>query len=336
MPDSFDPDAWPGGSTPPNHPNNGKSNSEPNPYTGGAHSDDDDFDAFGFNDDPAMADDQDDDFGSFSYDFDEDQEAANPWGQQSQPSPVATSQRSARGGNDDFYGDDDDDDPYSNLYTENDDRNRNNYDDDDDFDRFDNFDDREPEQNNNLKRLLIGVGAGAFLLIALIVGISQALGGGDKEVAVTDNTGTTAAPAVSQEPAAPTETTAAPAAAAAADQPPAELARTLGDALRGWGQFAVNGDLDTVSNFFVPTSSQYLHFKDVESPALKAKPIGNPPYTMTLSNDTKAIKAGNDWKISGTVTAARPGEQDQQFRWEFTMTKVTPNSPWQISQVRQY
>ncbi len=336
MPDTFDPDAWPGGNTGSTPPNNGKGGAGPNEFGSGAHSrDDDDFDAFGFNDEPAIpaGGNDDDDFGSFSYDFDDEPAPAS----QHQPSPIATSQR---GGTDDFYGADDDD-PYSMPYSADDDigGGQKYDDDDDDFDRFDDFEDREPSRGGNLKRTLIGVGAVVFFLGALAFGLMTLLNGGDSK-AKTKTPTPNPAPVQSAQPKpapAPGANTGTSAPPANPNAPPIEVTKTLGDALRGWGQFAVNGDLDEVKNFFVPTSSQYLHFKDVESPALKAKPVGNPPYTMTMSKDDfKTVKSGNDWKISGTVTAKRPGENDQPFRWEFTMTQVSPNSPWQISQVRQF
>ena len=86
-------------------------------------------------------------------------------------------------------------------------------------------------------------------------------------------------------------------------------------ALADWGEFAVTNDLGTVKDTFWADGPQYKQLER-EAKARKGKPIGPPPYKMTLTG-VQVLKPGDDQRVlRGRVQMTRPGERPQSFNWD--------------------
>ena len=86
----------------------------------------------------------------------------------------------------------------------------------------------------------------------------------------------------------------------------------------------------------MPTSTQFLFLQNTEAPQLQAQPVMGAPFKMAMSSDAQSTRdRDGNWKVLGTVVASRPGEDPQNFRWEFTLTPKEGAQKWQILQVRQ-
>jgi hypothetical protein len=84
-------------------------------------------------------------------------------------------------------------------------------------------------------------------------------------------------------------------------------------ALADWGQFAVSNNLSDIKDSFWANGPQY---KQLAKEAKARKPIGGPPYTMTMSG-VEVIAARDDQRVlRGKVQMTRPGEKPQSFNWD--------------------
>ena len=85
-------------------------------------------------------------------------------------------------------------------------------------------------------------------------------------------------------------------------------------ALADWGEFAVTNDLGQVKDTFWANGPQYKELAR-EAKARK-KPIGPPPYTLTMSG-VQVLKPRPDQRVlRGKVQMTRPGEKPQTFNWD--------------------
>jgi hypothetical protein len=88
-------------------------------------------------------------------------------------------------------------------------------------------------------------------------------------------------------------------------------------ALADWGVFAVTNDLGQVKDTFWANGPQYKQLAR-EAKARK-KPIGPPPYTVTMSG-VQVLKPRPDQRVlRGRVEMTRPGERPQTFNWDVVM-----------------
>jgi hypothetical protein len=89
-------------------------------------------------------------------------------------------------------------------------------------------------------------------------------------------------------------------------------------ALADWGEFAVTNNLDTVKDTFWDNGPQYKQLER-EAKERKGKPIGPPPYKMTMTG-VQVLKPGDDQRVlRGRVQMTRPGERPQNFNWDVWM-----------------
>jgi hypothetical protein len=89
-------------------------------------------------------------------------------------------------------------------------------------------------------------------------------------------------------------------------------------ALTDWGEFAVTNDLGDVKDSFWANGPQYKLLAQ-QAKERKGKPIGQPPYTMTMSG-VKVITPREDQRIlRGRVQMTRPGEKPQTFNWDLLL-----------------
>jgi hypothetical protein len=95
-------------------------------------------------------------------------------------------------------------------------------------------------------------------------------------------------------------------------------------ALSDWGEFAVTNDLGDVKDSFWANGPQYKLLAQ-QAKERKGKPIGPPPYTMTMSG-VKVITPREDQRVlRGRVQMTRPGEEPQTFNWDLLL-KADPAS----------
>jgi hypothetical protein len=88
-------------------------------------------------------------------------------------------------------------------------------------------------------------------------------------------------------------------------------------ALADWGEFAVTNDLETVKDTFWANGPQY---KQLEREAkARKKPIGPPPYKMTMTGVQVLKPQDNQRVLRGRVQMTRPGEKPQSFNWDVWM-----------------
>jgi hypothetical protein len=89
-------------------------------------------------------------------------------------------------------------------------------------------------------------------------------------------------------------------------------------ALSDWGEFAVTNDLGDVKDSFWANGPQYKLLAQ-QAKERKGKPIGPPPYTMTMSG-VKVITPREDQRVlRGRVQMTRPGEEPQTFNWDLLL-----------------
>jgi hypothetical protein len=105
-------------------------------------------------------------------------------------------------------------------------------------------------------------------------------------------------------------------AAATTSTTPDQRAITDGQrALTDWGEFAVTNDLGQIKDSFWANGPQYKQLAR-EAEARKGKPIGPPPYTVTMSG-VQVLKPRPDQRVlRGRVQMTRPGERPQTFNWD--------------------
>jgi hypothetical protein len=104
-------------------------------------------------------------------------------------------------------------------------------------------------------------------------------------------------------------------------------------ALADWGVFAVTNDLGQVKDTFWANGPQYKQLAS-EAKARK-KPIGPPPYTVTMSG-VQVLKPRPDQRVlRGRVQMSRPGERPQTFNWDVVM-QLDPaaGGQWRLWTVR--
>jgi hypothetical protein len=105
-------------------------------------------------------------------------------------------------------------------------------------------------------------------------------------------------------------------------------------ALTDWGEFAVTNDLGTVKDTFWANGPQYKQLAK-EAKERKGKPIGPPPYTMTMSG-VQVLKPRDDQRVlRGRVQMTRPGEEPQTFNWDvWLQLDQAANGRWRLWTVR--
>ncbi len=222
----------------------------------------------------------------------------------------------------DFGNDDFDDDDFNGTYDSYDD------DYDDDFNG-----DNEGNGGGGLGRKLLGALAVILVVLAVGAGAKAVLGGGGDNTATTQTTQTSG----TADPNATTNTSSGdPAATTPPAQVPKEVVDAMNAALTAWGQFAVDGNLETVRPYFLNDGPQFDRFQ-VESPEIKAKATGGPAFSFAMSSDAQwtSTEDGN-WVAKGTVTVSSPGKRQQTYPWEITVSRLTENEPWKVWSVRQY
>ena len=89
-------------------------------------------------------------------------------------------------------------------------------------------------------------------------------------------------------------------------------------ALADWGRFGASGDLNLVKLSFWPDGPQYKQLVR-ESPRIKQRPIGPPPYQFTLEDPVTVLQAGKDRLVRGVVTTSRQGVPSRTFHWDIYM-----------------
>jgi hypothetical protein len=113
--------------------------------------------------------------------------------------------------------------------------------------------------------------------------------------------------------------------------------RALADgqqALNDWGRFAVSNDLRVLKDSFWANGPQYKQL--AKEAKARAKPIGGPPYKVTMSG-VKVIDARTDQRVlRGRVQLSRPGEQAQIYSWDVWMQRDdTAGGRWRLWTVRE-
>jgi hypothetical protein len=104
-------------------------------------------------------------------------------------------------------------------------------------------------------------------------------------------------------------------------------------ALADWGVFAVSNNLGDVKDSFWANGPQY---QQLAKEAKARKPLGPPPYKMTISG-VKVLKPRDDQRVlRGRVQLTRPGERTQNFNWD-VLLQVDPaaDGRWRLWTVRE-
>ena len=108
-------------------------------------------------------------------------------------------------------------------------------------------------------------------------------------------------------------------------------------ALADWGEFAVTNDLSDVKESFWANGPQYKQLAK-EAKERTGKPIGPPPYKMTMSG-AKVIAPSNraDQRVlRGQVQMTRPGEEPQSFNWDvWLQLDQAADGRWRLWTVRE-
>jgi hypothetical protein len=105
-------------------------------------------------------------------------------------------------------------------------------------------------------------------------------------------------------------------------------------ALADWGVFAVSNDLGDVKDSFWANGPQY---KQLAKEAKARKPVGPPPYKMTISG-VQVLKPREDQRVlRGRVQLTRPGEKPQSFDWDvwLQLDKAAADGRWRLWTVRE-
>jgi len=89
-------------------------------------------------------------------------------------------------------------------------------------------------------------------------------------------------------------------------------------ALADWGEFAVTNDLGKVKDSFWANGPQYKLLA-TQAKERKGKPIGPPPYKMTMSGVKVLTPKENQRVLRGRVQMTRPGEVPQTFNWDLLL-----------------
>jgi hypothetical protein len=89
-------------------------------------------------------------------------------------------------------------------------------------------------------------------------------------------------------------------------------------ALTDWGEFAVSNDLSDVKDSFWANGPQYKLLA-TQAKERKGKPIGPPPYKMTMSGVKVLTPKENQRVLRGKVQMTRPGEVPQTFNWDLLL-----------------
>jgi hypothetical protein len=106
-------------------------------------------------------------------------------------------------------------------------------------------------------------------------------------------------------------------------------------ALADWGRFAVTNDLRTVKDSFWANGPQYKQLAK-EAKARSGKPIGPPPYKMTMSGVQVLSPRADQRVLRGLVEMTRPGEQPQSFDWDvWLQLDKTAGGRWRLWTVRE-
>jgi len=108
-------------------------------------------------------------------------------------------------------------------------------------------------------------------------------------------------------------------------------------ALADWGHFAVSNNLSDVKDSFWANGPQYKQLAK-EAKERKGKPIGPPPYKMTMSG-VQVIAPSNraDQRVlRGKVQMTRPGEDPQSFNWDvWLQLDQASDGRWRLWTVRE-
>jgi hypothetical protein len=105
-------------------------------------------------------------------------------------------------------------------------------------------------------------------------------------------------------------------------------------ALSDWGQFAVTNDLRSVRDSFWANGPQYKLLAR-EARRRRGKPIGPPPYQVTMSG-VQVLKPRPDQRVlRGRVQMTRPGEVTQNFNWDvWLQADPAAGGRWRLWTVR--
>jgi hypothetical protein len=104
-------------------------------------------------------------------------------------------------------------------------------------------------------------------------------------------------------------------------------------ALADWGEFAVTNNLADVKDTFWANGPQYKQL--AREARARKKPIGPPPYTVTMSG-VQVLKPRPDQRVlRGRVQMTRPGERTQTYNWDVWL-KLDPaaGGRWRLWTVR--
>jgi hypothetical protein len=103
-------------------------------------------------------------------------------------------------------------------------------------------------------------------------------------------------------------------------------------ALSDWGEFAVTNNLADVKDTFWANGPQYKQL--AREARQRKKPIGPPPYTVTLSG-VQVLKPRADQRVlRGRVRMTRPGERPQTYNWDVWMKLDPAGGQWRLWTVR--
>jgi hypothetical protein len=113
--------------------------------------------------------------------------------------------------------------------------------------------------------------------------------------------------------------------------------RALADgqqALADWGRFAVTNDLRVLKDSFWANGPQYKLL--AEEAQKRDKPIGPPPYKVTMTS-VQVITARPDQRVlRGRVQFTRPGEVAQTNAWDVWMRRDDASGGrWRLWTVRE-
>jgi hypothetical protein len=108
-------------------------------------------------------------------------------------------------------------------------------------------------------------------------------------------------------------------------------------ALADWGEFAVSNNLSDVKESFWANGPQYKQLAK-EAKERKGKPIGPPPYKMTMTG-VRVIAPSDraDQRVlRGQVQMTRPGEEPQSFNWDvWLQLDQASDGRWRLWTVRE-
>ena len=106
-------------------------------------------------------------------------------------------------------------------------------------------------------------------------------------------------------------------------------------ALADWGEFAVTNDLGKVKDSFWANGPQYKQLAK-EAKEREGKPLGPPPYKLTMSG-VQVLEPREDQRVlRGRVQMTRPGEQPQAFNWDvWLQLDQAADGRWRLWTVRK-